>query len=159
MHYSGLFVRLAGYDDAVCLHALVTCKRALETRESNCAPRTIKPFFIPVAHDPPRAVRHMAAPELSPGEAKSGVMSHVAALEPSLVGEQGLEPRVCGSAGALPYGGARSEAEGTRQHRSPSLWGSGVRSRGARGSTRTPPLLRGGVRSQWRSWYIAIGFS
>jgi hypothetical protein len=39
-------------------------ERALETREPSCVSRVAKPFFIPVVHNPPRAVGHMAAPEL-----------------------------------------------------------------------------------------------
>jgi hypothetical protein len=46
-------------------------KRALETRESICVPRTAKPFFIPMVHGPLRVLGHVAAPELSSQEAES----------------------------------------------------------------------------------------
>jgi hypothetical protein len=57
-------------------------------------PRAAKPFFIPVVHSPPRAVGHVAAPEL-----------------PSQGGEvQGRETR--GSTGAHLIKDVRSGAEG-----------------------------------------------
>jgi hypothetical protein len=46
-------------------------ERVLETRESNCAPRAAKPFFIPVVHSPLGAVEHVATPELPSQEGRA----------------------------------------------------------------------------------------
>jgi hypothetical protein len=44
-------------------------------------PRAAKPFFIPVVHSPPRAVGHVAAPELPSQEGTARAVGHVAAPE------------------------------------------------------------------------------
>jgi hypothetical protein len=54
---SGLSARLAG--------ASVTRDRALDTCEPSCVPGAVRPFFIPVVHNPLVAMGYVAAPELS----------------------------------------------------------------------------------------------
>jgi hypothetical protein len=43
----------------------------MEARESNCAPRAAKSFFIPVVHSPLGAVEHVATPELPSQEVRA----------------------------------------------------------------------------------------
>jgi hypothetical protein len=43
----------------------ITHERALKTCEASCVPKVVKPFFVPVVHSLLRAVRYVAAPELS----------------------------------------------------------------------------------------------
>jgi hypothetical protein len=54
---SGMFAHLPG--------ASVTRDRALDTCELSCVPGVARPFFIPVVHDPLRAMGYVAPPELS----------------------------------------------------------------------------------------------
>jgi hypothetical protein len=54
---SGLSARLAGVS--------VTRDSALDTCEPSCVPGAVRPFFIPVVHNPLGAVGYVAAPELS----------------------------------------------------------------------------------------------
>jgi hypothetical protein len=65
LNCSGLSTRLA------C--ALVTHDRALDTCEPSYVSGAASPFFIPVVHNPLRAVGYMGAPELSSrgGEARA----------------------------------------------------------------------------------------
>jgi hypothetical protein len=61
---SGLSARLAG--------ASVTRDRALDTCEPSCVPGAVRPFFIPVVHNPLGAVGYVAAPELSSRGGEAG---------------------------------------------------------------------------------------
>jgi hypothetical protein len=63
---SGLSARLAG--------ASVTRDRALDTCEPSCVPGAVRPFFIPVVHNPLVAVGYVAAPELSSRGGEVGSM-------------------------------------------------------------------------------------
>jgi hypothetical protein len=51
--------------------ASVMHERALKTREPRCMPRAAKPLFIPVVHNPPGAVGHMAAPKIPSQEGRA----------------------------------------------------------------------------------------
>jgi hypothetical protein len=112
-------------------------ERALETCEPSCVPRTTKHFFIPVVHIPLRTLGHVTALEVSHrgGRAWSGeacgsarallgmevrfrAIGHVAALEPTSAGRQGLE------------------LQDMWQHRSSPQYGGGVQGHMARGSAR-----------------------
>jgi hypothetical protein len=57
-------------------------------------PRAAKPFFIPVANSPLRAVvKHGSARALPYGDTRSGAKGHVVASELTSTGRQGLELR------------------------------------------------------------------
>jgi hypothetical protein len=53
-NYSGMSARLTG--------ASVTRDRALDTCKPNCMPGAARPFFIPVVHNPLRAMGYVVAP-------------------------------------------------------------------------------------------------
>jgi hypothetical protein len=57
LNCSRLSARLAG--------ASVTRDRPLDTCEPSCVPGAARPFFIPVVHSPPGAMRYVAAPDPS----------------------------------------------------------------------------------------------
>jgi hypothetical protein len=81
----GLSARLAG--------ASVTHERALETCKPSCVPRTAKPFFIPMVHNPlgPWGMwQHRSSPL---GETEPGAMGHVTAPEPTSAGRRCLKLR------------------------------------------------------------------
>jgi hypothetical protein len=142
---------------SVCLHvlqrlshegALITRERAMGTREPSCMPRPTKSFFIPKAHSPLRAARH------------------VVALESSRVGRRGLEPwgtwqhwgplkqgggvqsrRTRGNTEALPSRETGSEAArhvATLEPSRAGRWGMELRGTWQRQS---PPKLGGRIRS------------
>jgi hypothetical protein len=75
------------------IDASVMRERAIETREPSCVPRAARPSFILVVHNSLEAVGHVAAPELSLGEAEPGAMGHMAMPEPTSEGRRGLKLR------------------------------------------------------------------
>jgi hypothetical protein len=127
-----MFAHLAGFNGATCLHilqwlsgegAFVMCKHALGTRKPSCMPRPTKPFFIPEARGPQRAVGHMVAPE------------------PSQVGRRSPKPRgtwQCRSPSSRE-GRQGTEPWGTWQGQTPLEQGGGVQSYGTRGSAGALP--------------------
>jgi hypothetical protein len=74
---------------AACIFAgaSVMNERALETREPSCVPRAARHFFIPVVHNPPGVVGHVAAQELisqkgrAPSHVTHGSIRYIAAPE------------------------------------------------------------------------------
>jgi hypothetical protein len=74
LHYVFLSALLACLNGVICPHVLkcLSGEGAFVMREPSCMPRSDKLFFIPEAHSPLRAMRH------------------VAVREPSQVGRQGL---------------------------------------------------------------------
>jgi hypothetical protein len=63
-NYSGMSARLTGTS--------VTRDRALDTCEPSCVPGAVRPFFIPVVHNPLGAVGYVVAPELSSRGGEAG---------------------------------------------------------------------------------------
>jgi hypothetical protein len=117
-NYSGLSARLAG--------ASVTRDYALDTCEPSCVPRAARPFFIPVVHNPLRAVGYVTAPEPSSrgGRVRSHgtrssagahlAMGHVAASELNLVRRRDLGPCDTWQHRSSPQQGGEVHDRGTR---------------------------------------------
>jgi hypothetical protein len=72
--------------------ASVTHERVLETRESSCVARAVKPFFIPVVHSPLGTVGHVTAPELLSQEVRSLSRGTRGSTGAPLSGRQSPEP-------------------------------------------------------------------
>jgi hypothetical protein len=73
--------------------ASVTHECALETHEPTYVPRAAKPFFIPIVYSPPGAVGHVAALEFPLRKVEPRAVGHMAAPDLTSSWRQGLELR------------------------------------------------------------------
>jgi hypothetical protein len=115
--------------------ASVTHKHALKICKPSCVPRTTKPFFIPMVHSSPGAVRHMAAPELPSQEGKARSHGTCGSTRAHLIKE--ARSRVEGYVAAPELTSARRQGPGPRDtwwRWSPPLQGGEVWGRRTRGN-------------------------
>jgi hypothetical protein len=124
--------------------ASLTHERALETCDSSCVPRATKPFFISVVHSLLGAVGYVAASER---KAEPRAVGHVAAPELPSQEDRARSHGTRGSTGAHLVKEVRSGAEG--HVAAPEL--TSARRRGPRlrdmWRHQSPPLQEGVVQS------------
>jgi hypothetical protein len=89
-------------------------QRALKTHEPSRVPRAAKPFFIPVIHNPPGAVGHVAAPELPSQEGRALSRGTHGSTRAPLSGGQSSEPWDRWQCRSSPQQGGEVRGHGTR---------------------------------------------